>query len=241
MKLDDIWEVGQVPDEMRELYERLMEILNQFDELQESREDDTLGEKFDAAKDDLIQCIVDIVRKEEKKFDFSRIEKLCGDDDFWEEIKDEIDRITYDYLRARNLRQYDGDFRKECFMRTFDMIYFEGEVPKYAADELEIGEDEAKLLYHILSFSETFIISRRLSKRLFRNNIFKRYGLSETDSDMIWNLFQVNKEKIENSVLLRHLLEMDCKMSRIITRLKNLEDMCDLAFDIFLDMEEEED
>lgn len=245
MKFNDIWEEGNITKEAQELYERLMEILNQCEELQKSQAeeqgDGAQDEELDAAKDNLVQCIVDIVRKEEKKFDFSRIEKLYGDDDFWEEIKEEVDRITCDYLRAGKFRQFDDDLRRKCFQTIFEMIYFEGEIPKYAAENLQIEMDEAKLLFYILSYSETFILIRGLSKRIFRSNILKKYGLSESDSDLIWELFQVNKEKIENIVLRRHLLEMDYKMSRICTRLKNLEDMCDLALDIFLDKEDEED
>ncbi len=244
MKLEDIWEEGYISEGVQGLYERLMEILNQLDELQKSQAEeqnaDAPDEKLNKAKNDLIQCIVEIVRKEEKKFEFSRIENLCGDDDFWEDIKEETDRITFDYLRAGNLRQLDPGFREKCFKMVFDIFYFEGEIPKYAAEKLEIEEDEAKLLYHILGFSEALIMGRNSSKRIFSNNVIKRYGVSKADSNVIWDLFQAKKEKIENLLLRRHLAEVEYKMSKILDRLDNLVDLCDLALDIFLDDEEKD-
>lgn len=240
MKWEDIWEEGAISEEVHVFYERLMEILNQIDELQkgwEEEEGDVLDEKMDEAKNDLIQCIVEIVRKEEKKFEFSRIEKLFGDDDFWEDIKEETDRITCDYLRAGNLRQFDHDFREKCFKMVFDMFYFEGEISRYAAEKLDIEENEAKLLYHILGFSESLIMGRCISKRIFSNIVIKRYGLSKDDSDVIWDLFQAKKEKIENLILRRHLTEVEYKMSRVLERLEDLIDICDLALEVVLDDE----
>lgn len=244
MKSGDIWAEGNISEEAQALYERLMEILNQFDTLQkkqtEEQDADEEDEKLDGIKNDLVQCIVEIVRKEERKFDFSRIENLYGDDDFWEDIKEETDRITCDYLRAGKLRQFPDEFREKCFKMVFDMIYFEGEVPKYTEEKLEIEENEAVLLYHIFGFSEALIMGRNLSKRIFSNDVSKRYGLSKADSRVIWDLFQDKKEQIENLILRRRLAEVEYKLSKIIDRLEDLVEICGLAVDIFLDHEEED-
>lgn len=244
MKVEEVWGEKNIPDGVHKLYEELIDKLNEMDDIQKcgagKLSGEALEERMDKAKNDLVQCIVKIVRTEDEKFDFGRLEELFGDDDFWEDIEGETERRTRDFLRTGNLRRLDDIFRRKCFETAFEMSYSEGEVPEFVAKILNIDKEDGLLLFQILGFSEAFIIERSLSKRIFGNNFQKKYGFSEKDCDVIWDLFQADKEKIEKIAVRRRLVDIDYKMSRISERLGNLEELFDMALDIVLDMEEED-
>ena len=70
-------------------------------------------------RNSLIGTIVQVVKAEKKAFDYAEVENTFGNQEFWEQIKESVERDTDIFLKMEILRKLDLKSRKKHYLEIF--------------------------------------------------------------------------------------------------------------------------
>lgn len=192
--------------------------------------DDEEFEEYEKQCKNIVNTIGDIVRLQEKSFDFTPLFSEIPDKEFWEDIKEDVERIVRGFLTVIPYRRLDVQNRLKLLEQSFDIIYLQREYKKFLSEVL--GDSMlADAVYVVLMESENIIVSNYASKRFFKDALSKKIKLDEKDLDVIWNLYEQNFSTILTIVSLKNHL-------RLVNHIRHLSDRIDELEGILLTMPE---
>ncbi len=244
-KIEEIYEIEKLPADLAEHYETVLKYLNDMEVLTgeagfgnayELEEKD--WDRYCELKNGMVQTIVRIIRKQDREFDFQVLETFFQDSDFWDEIKNDVSRQTKEFLFMQPLRGIGAEERKIRYQDVFRILYEEHETIDYMSRELELDEKIATLYARVLRFSEDLILNFCISNRLFRIRFYNYCGLDAGDADFLWKLYSENRDRLEKIALKNRLNDINCKVSRLITQMKDVEERLDFLEYMMLSDEE---
>lgn len=173
-------------------------------------------EIYEKECDNIVSFIRDIVREQEKPFDFSILMNQLPDEGFWDSIKEEVDWAVRKFMDVLPYRRLDRKKRLELVERSFYMIYLQRENRKFLSES--IGDPLlSEAVYEILMESEFMVVVNYASKRRFKNFLIHNVKLEEDDLNYIWDLYHQNFSTVLTYVSLKNDF-------RIMEHINDLED-----------------
>lgn len=242
-KIEEIYNVKEINKNLLPEYQQIIEILNQLEEYLQDNTFEAVDEleneeyrEYHKLKLDLMRSIIKIVRQEEMIFNYEEIEEVWGNEEFWQEIKERVTKETDYYLKMKSIRQIEKKERKNYYLKIFHIQYVEYENVEYACEKLELDKNRVILLFCIINFSENIIFGQYYSKRRFISLIFENFGLDNFDAEILWNLFEENKDIVEKIALVKKLNNIEHRISRLSMKLNNMSEELDFVSNIILDV-----
>lgn len=194
-------------------------------------------ETYDCLREDLIAVIGGIVRLQEKPFDFTSLRQEVRDEEFWNEIEEEVDRFVKRFFIVVPYRKLDEHTRLELLEKSFRIIYLERENRKYLTKALE-DPQLSQAVYEILRESEFMIVNNYVSKRIYKDFLEQNLKLEQTDMDFLWNLYEHDFSTVMRYVFLKTNSGM---MRQLVQLNKKVDDLEDLIYEIDVRKEFEEE
>lgn len=194
--------------------------------------DDTKNEIFEKQREVLIRGICDLVRVSLKLPDFEQFLVQLPDTEFWDEIKEIVEKRTNGYLNAVPFNHLEKEKRMELLKKCFDYIFVERENFEFLAERLG-DETLARTLYGVMIESEYAIITLYVSKRRFMLGMRESYGLIENDTEYIWNIFESNCSLVEKHEFHRRMFHMNRKLDELNDLVNDIQEDFDTLISIF--------
>lgn len=172
----------------------------------------------------IVRTIENIVRLQEKPFDFTCLLNEVADEEFWENIKHRVDRAVKCFLTVVPYRKLDEHVRLELLEKSFDIIYLQRESRSFLS---EILGDEllSDAIHEILRESEFMIVANYASKRLFKNFVTRKANLDDKDLDVIWDLYEQNFSTVFTNVSLKNHFRLSEQIRLLADKIDELEDL----------------
>lgn len=192
--------------------------------------DDEGFSKFRKKRLSLIKAITDLVKQQEKMVDFSFVKDKILDDDFVEEIEAEVKRRTKGFLTVIPFRRLEKNKRFSLVSAGIDILYKEREDYSYFVETMETKE-LGEAVFEILMESETAIVRNYMSKRRYMIFMKENSGLGDEELDHIWQLYEENKQEIENLYLMRSMMIMRRFILEVKQDVEELQEKWELFFE----------
>lgn len=137
--------------------------------------------------EELVDAIVDVVKFQEKEFNFETFYEQIPDEEFWTDIEEAVQESVDDFMKVIPYRKLPKEKRLQLLKKGFDIIYVQRENREFLAES--IGDQIiADALYKILMESEYAIGVSYVSKRRFKNFVMERSGIQDEDMEYIWKI-----------------------------------------------------
>lgn len=181
-------------------------------------------ERYDRLREDLIAVIGGIVRLQEKPFDYTSLRQEVQDEEFWDEIEEEVDRFVKRFFIVVPYRKQDEHTRLELLEKSFRIIYLERENRKYLTKTLE-DPQLSQAIYEILRESEFMIVNNYVSKRLYKDFLEQNLKLEQTDMDFLWDLYEHDFTIVMRYVFLKNNSGIMRQLVQLNKKVDDLEDL----------------
>ena len=86
--------------------------------------------------DNIVYLIQEIVRRQEKLFDFSILMDQLPDEGFWNSIKEDVDWVVRKFMAVLPYRKLDKQERLELVEKSFHIIYLQRENRKFLLESI---------------------------------------------------------------------------------------------------------
>lgn len=202
---------------------------------------DFWGESWDEFYDlesQLIMNIVQIIKSEDRDFEYSLLMEKWGSEDFWEVIQKKVEKETKGYVKLRILRKLPLDERIQSYRTIFPILYEERETRDYICDKMSLDTEIASGYLQVLRFCENAIVNHFFSKRLFEMKLRADFGLQEEESESLWELYNENWRIVEGIAYNNRLSTIEYRISKIMEQVESISDkveILDFVFD-YLDV-----
>lgn len=247
-KLEEIYSLEKLTDSKREAYEKIIRILGKleallgnisFEDAEKLENEDY--KKYYRLQTFLVKAIVRAVKEEEKPFEFKELEAICGNDDFWEEIKQSVSKETELFLKMKILRKLDFSVRKKCYLNIYSIIYDDCEDIEFACKKLQMDKEVVTLFFRVMNLCESCIISRFYSRRRVSALLSDSYGLAEQDAALLWKLFKDNAAKLEKIAFSNRLANIEYKLAKLGSQINDMEEEVGYISQILISFDEAEE
>lgn len=230
-KIEEIYDAEKLKEINKESYKKIVCFLTKLEKITGNIDfknaenlEDTDYSEYCKLQNSLIRVIVQTVKEEERAFQYDELERICGNPDFWDEVKEEVLKETDLFLKMGNLRSMGFPVRQEYYQKIFSIIYDEYEDINYACKKLHISNETGILFFRIMSICENCIISRFFSKRRIGKILTDDFGLTEEDISFLWKIFKDNAARLEKIAFSNRLGSIEYRLSKIGSQVDDIED-----------------
>lgn len=192
-------------------------------------------------KNSLIGTIVQAVKAEKKAFDYAEVENTFGNQEFWEQIKESVERDTDIFLKIEILRKLDLKSRKKHYLEIFSVIYDEHEDVDYACKKLELSKELTLMIFKVMNLCENCIISRFFSKRRIGVLLNDTFGLESPDIEFLWDLFKENETRLEKIAFSNRLGGIEIRITKMNSKIDEIQEEVDWISAIMCEFDETEE
>ena len=187
-------------------------------------------DKYRLRREELINIITNIVKLQEKQFDFKSFQTDIQDDEFWEEIEEAVKLRTRSFIKVIPYRKLEIEKRLELIDKGFDIVYQQRENLQFLIQQ--IGDKAlAKALFEVLVGSEYVMVNNYASKRLFKDIVIDNISLQDEDLEYIWDKYTSNIELVEKIAAVRSNIRLENQLSYLTNRVSYLENLLQLMLD----------
>lgn len=192
-------------------------------------------------KNSLIGAIVQVVKAEKKAFDYTEVENTFGNREFWEQIKESVERDTDIFLKMEILRKLDLKSRKKYYLDVFSVMYDEHEDVDYACKKLKLSKELTLMIFKVMNLCENCIISRFFSKRRTDVLLNDTFGLESSDIEFLWNLFKENETRLEKIAFSNRLGGIEIRIAKMNSKIDEIQEEVDWISAIMCEFDETEE
>lgn len=232
MKNQELGEKGILEEKEQTAYEKILEIVKSITDLYgtEEIEENALEleeEEYKSYQKEcgkLIDAIVELVKLQEKAFDFSSLSNEIQDEEFWKEIQENVQRKTKYFMKVLPYRKQEKERRLELLEKGFDILYKQRENRQFLRETIE-EEALANALYEIFQESEYAIMILYASKRRFKKFVSDNSCLEDEDLEYIWELYEQNFSAVQPVALSKRNARLENMVNYLIRRVDALENL----------------
>lgn len=192
-------------------------------------------------RNSLIGTIVQVVKAEKKAFDYAEVENTFGNQEFWEQIKESVERDTDIFLKMEILRKLDLKSRKKHYLEIFSVIYDEHEDVDYACRKLKLSKELTLMIFKVMNLCENCIISRFFSKRRIGVLLNDTFGLESPDIEFLWDLFKENETRLEKIAFSNRLGGIEIRITKMNSKIDEIQEEVDWISAIMCEFDETEE
>ncbi|MDE7179340.1 MAG: hypothetical protein K2O59_16180 [Lachnospiraceae bacterium] len=199
--------------------------------------DDDSYKAYEKQKELLIKSICNVTRIDLKTPDFEQFYKILPDIDFWESIKQIVERRTRNYLNAISYNKLETEEKVLLLKKCFNLVFIERENRDFIVHQFD-DEKIAKTLYGIIMESEFAIITLYVSRRRFIMGMEESYGLTENDAAYIWDLFENNLDVVEKHEYHKRMFVLHEKIDELTSTVDEVQEEFDTLLSILSEGED---
>lgn len=199
--------------------------------------DDDSYKVYEKQKELLIKGICNVTRIDLKMPDFEQFYKLLPDFEFWESIKQIVERRTKSYINAVSYNNLELEERILLLKKCFNLVFIERENRDFIVEQFD-DEKIAKTLYGIIMESEYAIVTLYVSRRRFIMGMEESYGLAEDDAEYIWDIFKNNIDVVERHEYHKRMLFLHKKIDELTDTVDEVQEEFDALLSILAEDED---
>lgn len=151
------------------------------------------------------------------------------------DVKSIINEKLSPFLKLYSFRRYELTKQVDLIQSAFEFKYMEHEESEYFSKNKNINRELGENLFWLLNLSENLIIMKMMSKRRFESRLISNLKLTGELVDIIWNMYDKNKLKIEKQVFYDKILSINIKINHSVNKLEEITE--NLAFTDYLLMD----
>ena len=187
-------------------------------------------DKYRLRREELIDNIVNIVKLQEKQFDFKAFQTDIQDNEFWEGIEEAVKLRTRSFMKVIPYRKLENEKRFELIDKGFDIVYQQRENLQFLIQEID-DEALARALFEVLVGSEYVMVNHYASKRQFKDVVIDNICLQDEDLEYIWDKYTSNIALVEKIAAVRRNIRLEKQLSYLTNRVSYLENLLQLMLD----------
>lgn len=199
--------------------------------------DDTNYKLFIKHKEMLIKSICNITKENLRTPDFEQFYKLLPDADFWNSIKQVVERRTNIFINAIPYNSLDKEKRISLLKKCFDLVFIERENSDFVIEQFD-DEDIGKTLYGLMLESEYAIVTLYVSKRRFIMGVEESHGLMTIDAEYIWDIFGTNYDVVSRHEFHKRMLNLNRKIDAITSTVDEMQESFETLISILAEDED---
>lgn len=243
-KLEEIYDLNELSSDIVSNYCSMFEKFNNvvlYKEKNAGTDENNTNEEYHKLKKSFIEEIVQIIRIEEKQFDYTKLKEKYKQEKFWEEVEGRVKRETHLFLQTKIIRRMKDKEREKLYADFFNLMYFEGAGINYVCSELNISREVAYVLDSVREFCEDYILLRGCSIKIFQKEANILFGLVDIDVDFLWNQYRNASEQVEKKVLYKRLYNIERRLYGLAKDMQYVDEMTENIAEILIDMISQEE
>ncbi len=187
------------------------------------KNENTDMESKEQIEEQICSHIIKWVKEKESLYNFEEEREMYSDYAFWDRIEQRINNRTRNYLQISEIRHLTDKDRADVCSHVFEAVYLKKENRKYVMEQYAYTENLSDAAAQLLYISEDIIFNRYFSKRRFTATILEVTGVDEKITDLIWNLFQDNKEQIYDMIQARRISSLKNKLNVLENKIDKIQ------------------